>query len=84
MLTSTAALWLWTEASATAVVYPAAGLVSSRRRTRAPRALATLAALLAGQVVVAVLAWRLAGGPHAGTLATRASFAALGLAGWGL
>lgn len=75
--------WLWIEASAIALAYPALALA----RPRPPRrALVVLAAILVGHALVAGLAWRLAGGPgdaH-GQLVTRLSFAALGLTGWGL
>ena len=87
MVSSTAALWLWLEASAIAVVFPALAVGASRRAPASPLiVLATLAAIVLGHAVVGAAAWRVAGGPgdaH-GVVVTRVLFAALALAGWGL
>ncbi len=85
--TSAAALWLWLEASAIAVVYPTLAMAAGRRVQTAPLAvLAGLLGFLVGHAALASLGWWLAGGHgHAsGLIATRLTFAALALAGWGL
>jgi squalene-hopene/tetraprenyl-beta-curcumene cyclase len=86
VLTSTSALWLWLEASTIAVAYPALALGASRRPSTAAMTLAKLAAVLVGHAVVALIGWKLAGGPGdaRGLLITRVLFAALALAGFGL
>ena len=86
VVTSTAALWLWLEASLIAVVYPALALGGVRRPRAAAIVLGALAATLAVHAAVAAAAWSLAGGPgdaHA-LLVTRACLGGLALAAWGL
>jgi squalene-hopene/tetraprenyl-beta-curcumene cyclase len=86
VLTSTAALCLWTEASASAIAYPVLALGASRRPASLAHRLAVLAAVIVAHAAIAAVAWHLSGGPGSGrgVLVTRALFASLALAGWGL